>query len=373
MKAELDLFYTDCCAHDQLPVMADDNGKDDLIKQIHEGLLSGEQLHFATYKSYADKLMQGIEKGAALSENPAANGMVAYMRNNVFAFSAAKTFTEQEVLTKLLLRPDGTLKPFAEFKRDAKVAISEFDTKYLQAEYNHAVASAQMAEKWRTLQANKANFPYLQYRTVRDNRVREEHAALEGKILPIDSPVWDIIYPPNGWNCRCDVIPSNEGNKVSSEAEVGREGKASVEPFFKTNVGKTCVVYEDGMPMYKNVKGDVQNLDPIMNYNLKVPDVKDMPAMPPKQDVKQYMEWWNNMVVTNPAGGQNFIVKDVLQNDVLFTAPATGINDNMFRDHILRKGAENRFEYVHNVIKVLKEPDEVFTQKFKGKNDYCLY
>jgi SPP1 gp7 family putative phage head morphogenesis protein len=311
--------------------------------------------------------MSGIEKGVALSENPTANGMVAYLRNNVFAFSAAKTFSEQEILSKLLLRSNGSVKPYAEFKRDAQAAIKDFNTGYLQAEYNHAIAAAQMAEKWRTLQANKINFPYLQYRTVRDNRVREEHAALEGIILSIDSPVWDMIYPPNGWNCRCDVIPSKGDGKVSNEAEVGKEAKATVEPFFKNNVGKTGVVYEDGMPMFKNIKGNIQDLDPVHNYNLTIPNKKDMPSTPPMQTVSQYMQWWNSMVVSNKAGVNDFIIKDVLGTEVKFTAPENGFNDKKFRDHILRKGGENRYEYVHNVAKVLQEPDEVFTQKFRGK------
>ena len=36
-----------------------------------------------------------------------------------------------------------------------------------------------------------------------DNRTRPTHAAMNGKIFPIDSPVWDVIAPPNGFNCRC--------------------------------------------------------------------------------------------------------------------------------------------------------------------------
>ena len=257
LQAELSEFYKSCLCSTDHPVMIDGGSKDDLIRSIYEGTTSGKQLHYDTYKSYADKLMSGIEKGVALSENPSANGMVAYIRNNVFAFSAAKTFTEQEILSKLLLRADGTVKPYAEFKRDAQAAIKDFNTGYLQAEYTHAIASGQMAEKWLTLQANKINFSYLQYRTVRDNRVRDEHKQLEGIILPIDSPVWDIIYPPNGWNCRCDVIPSKGDGKVSNEAEVGKEGKATIEQFFKNNVGKTGIVYDEGMPMYKNIKGNI--------------------------------------------------------------------------------------------------------------------
>lgn len=45
------------------------------------------------------------------------------------------------------------------------------------------------------------------YVTVGDDRVRPEHAALEGTTAPKDHPIWQKIYPPNGWGCRCKAIP----------------------------------------------------------------------------------------------------------------------------------------------------------------------
>lgn len=46
-----------------------------------------------------------------------------------------------------------------------------------------------------------------EYFTVEDNRVRPEHAALHGTILPKDHQFWSTFWPPNGWNCRCQVLP----------------------------------------------------------------------------------------------------------------------------------------------------------------------
>lgn len=56
------------------------------------------------------------------------------------------------------------------------------------------------------------------YVTVGDDRVREEHAALDGTTLPKDDPFWDTYWPPNGWNCRCQAVP------VFEEREVVRPG-----------------------------------------------------------------------------------------------------------------------------------------------------
>lgn len=44
------------------------------------------------------------------------------------------------------------------------------------------------------------------YVTVGDERVRPSHAALDGVTLPKDDPFWQTNTPPNGWNCRCQLI-----------------------------------------------------------------------------------------------------------------------------------------------------------------------
>ena len=44
------------------------------------------------------------------------------------------------------------------------------------------------------------------YVTMGDDRVRESHARLEGLVRAKDDPIWDSIWPPNGWNCRCQVV-----------------------------------------------------------------------------------------------------------------------------------------------------------------------
>lgn len=45
-----------------------------------------------------------------------------------------------------------------------------------------------------------------EYFTAGDGDVRPNHAALDGTILPKDDPRWKQIWPPNGFNCRCQVI-----------------------------------------------------------------------------------------------------------------------------------------------------------------------
>lgn len=45
--------------------------------------------------------------------------------------------------------------------------------------------------------------PYLRYRTMRDDRVRDAHKAMEGWLALASAPIWQTWRPPNGWGCRC--------------------------------------------------------------------------------------------------------------------------------------------------------------------------
>jgi SPP1 gp7 family putative phage head morphogenesis protein len=52
-----------------------------------------------------------------------------------------------------------------------------------------------------------AALPYWKYMTAGDSRVRPNHAALDGFVAHNADPIWGRIYPPNGFNCRCTVVP----------------------------------------------------------------------------------------------------------------------------------------------------------------------
>lgn len=46
-----------------------------------------------------------------------------------------------------------------------------------------------------------------EYATAGDDRVRPEHEAMDGVRWPKDDPRLMQWWPPNGWNCRCTLIP----------------------------------------------------------------------------------------------------------------------------------------------------------------------
>lgn len=71
------------------------------------------------------------------------------------------------------------------------------------------------------------------YVTVGDNRVRDEHAVLDGLTRPKNDPIWDTLTPPNGWNCRCQLIP------LTAPTDVTKVPKGvKPDPGFEFNAGQ---------------------------------------------------------------------------------------------------------------------------------------
>lgn len=82
-------------------------------------------------------------------------------------------------------------------------------------------ASAYQAGRWeqaqRQVEARPETTFYLRLVTVGDRRVRHNHAAQHGIILPVGHAYWLTHYPPNGFLCRCRV-------QLITEREIKRNG-----------------------------------------------------------------------------------------------------------------------------------------------------
>ncbi len=60
--------------------------------------------------------------------------------------------------------------------------------------------------RYKAQKDNAAYAPYWRYMTMEDFKVRHHHAILNGRVYRFDDPIWDLIYPPNDWRCRCFVV-----------------------------------------------------------------------------------------------------------------------------------------------------------------------
>jgi SPP1 gp7 family putative phage head morphogenesis protein len=70
----------------------------------------------------------------------------------------------------------------------------------------YANANYEMMDKQRDV------FEHWQYITAGDDKVRDSHRALDGKVFPANSEFWKTHFPPWDYNCRCQCVPLSDGD-----------------------------------------------------------------------------------------------------------------------------------------------------------------
>lgn len=169
-----------------------------------------------------------------------------------YIFSGIKAFHEMNEAFPSMVDENGDRKPFEKFLNDVRKIDEKYNANYLHSEYNFVAASATMAAKWEQF-AEDGDRYYLQYRTAHDDKVRPEHAALDGVTLPMSDPFWETYYPPNGWNCRCSVVqvrkqkyPATDHGEAMSRGEEALSGDKL--GMFRFNPGKQGKAMPDYNP-----------------------------------------------------------------------------------------------------------------------------
>ncbi|WP_288507399.1 phage minor head protein [uncultured Treponema sp.] len=61
--------------------------------------------------------------------------------------------------------------------------------------------------------------PYLMYRIGPSLRHREQHVRWNNLIRPKDDPIWNYIFPPNGYGCKCYTVAVTEARKQKYECD----------------------------------------------------------------------------------------------------------------------------------------------------------
>jgi SPP1 gp7 family putative phage head morphogenesis protein len=147
---------------------------------------------------------------------------------NIFKFSTVKAAYESKEVNDLFRRS----KSFSEFERAVKTMFGYKNKNWLITEYNTAYQTAEAASTYYRLMGQLNTFPYWSYKTIGDDRVRDSHRVLHDVILPANHPLWKKIFPPNGWGCRCYVVP-----RLASEVDPARveQDIAYVTDFIKTD------------------------------------------------------------------------------------------------------------------------------------------
>lgn len=246
------------CGHQHIdPTAADDEFEKiwkRLAKELHEGAnpLIDNELVDATAEQLRAALLSGLSV-SSLDEitDKSTMDMLQRMDENIFRFSGFKAHWQIQDALALMKDDKGGIRAFGDYFKLVKKHVNEkYNVNYLRAEYNHAIASGQMAERWQEVMRNKELAPYLTYNTMRDERVRPIHQKLEGVTRKIDDAFWSSYYPPNGWACRCTVNQSGD----AAVTEVPAIDPEEVPEMFRINVGKKGIVYPEGHPYFSSIK-----------------------------------------------------------------------------------------------------------------------
>ncbi|TWC18621.1 SPP1 gp7 family putative phage head morphogenesis protein [Pseudomonas sp. SJZ085] len=97
----------------------------------------------------------------------------------------------------------------------------------LKTIYQTNLQSAYMAGRKTAMEQTTETHPYWMYIAVLDGKTRSSHRAMHGQVFRHDDPIWQTIFPPNGFNCRCRVV-------ALSEAAVKRRGLTVISSQGKT-------------------------------------------------------------------------------------------------------------------------------------------
>jgi len=231
--------------------------------------------------------------------------------------------------------------------------------------------------------------PYFQYQCILDGKTRPEHKAMHGKVFRYDDEIWQSLYPPNGWNCRCFVrsltdrqmerkglkCESSDGKLKEIETLVGGEPKTITAYDFKAN-GKSFRMSADA-GWGTNLGTKAWNLD-VQAYKkiAKLPqDVQDKFISDMAQNVhnKENIQGLITKTIKNnllSRGNEDVltwftpeIIKALEDNKIRLQTPVAVFEDRQVK-HSLgdRKTLKQRLseEQFLNIYDYVKNPDEVY-------------
>lgn len=223
------------------------------ISNVYARKLQAGDLDADTWAANVAALWAAVDKATGqpfddMTPDSPLHDLAAALRESAMVFVAFKNHHNINDLVDALTDKSGNLRSFAAF-RDLALNIQEdYNIHWLEAEYNTAIASGQMAVKWQDFEGNRNALPYLKFVTVGDARVRRAHQLLDGTTRLVDDPFWDEWMPPVGWNCRCDVQQVADEETPLPE-QLPDEKQAP--PAFRFNPGKTRQLFGPKHPYFE--------------------------------------------------------------------------------------------------------------------------
>ncbi len=244
---------------------------DKLMKDVFEGAVNPASLPVDLYEATLMTLSSGVARGFGKGNlTNEMSDLLGHFDHNVGVFSAAKTHQQVADMTRALIDPETGLKrSFSSFKSHAGEIFDQYNTNWLRTEYRTAFNQGLGARQWHEMQKGKEDLPVLRYETSGDERVRKEHVSLDNIVRHIDDPFWRQWFPPNGWNCRCDVTQHELGDVEFTNDDV-LAGLDAPSKLFNGNPALDKVIFDPTHPYMSRV-AERYKVQQAHNFHMPVP------------------------------------------------------------------------------------------------------
>lgn len=354
-----------------------------LLKRIHDGDLTESEISKPISEKYyyaiADYLKKGLYSGFGgvpgdFKENSKDWELLNELRENIYMFSAAKTYQQVRDMTDQLVDSDGNITSWHEFKEAAGKIFDQYNENWLRSEYDTAIGQGQNAVKWQRIEEQKDLFPMLQYSAVEDEQTCEICAPLDGMVAAVDDPIWDTVMPENHFRCRCLVIQLEDGKPTPGREEIVSDVEDKMSPVFMMNPGKDEVIFNEHHPYF-----DVAPKDSKLatnNFDLPIPssDVskeselikKTSPLSDEEQAVADYTGSWAYPKI------EAYLRKGAVDEDYadhikdLVKKIDSYLDDAPKHDGIVYRGLqfEKKDKGYKELVKAIKEKGEIMDKGF---------
>lgn len=107
-------------------------------------------------------------------------------------------------------------------KGDPNKMIQLGSPRRLKTIYFNNANVAYNAGRWKHQFENRNERPYLRYIQVQRGNKRDSHTKYHNKVFRVHDPIWDIIYPPNGFNCGCYTTALNDNDLKKENLKVSK-------------------------------------------------------------------------------------------------------------------------------------------------------
>lgn len=358
--------------------MSDASLDEELIIGVSGGEI--ETFHSALFEFIAADLLNAIQPtfeelvkntDTSIAYNASDDVFRTAMETNLYHFSAAKTLAEIQELNRLFRES----KNFNEFHRRAKEVTNVFNKTWQKTEYDTALLSAEAASNYRRLMSKVRTFPYWEYRTAGDEKVRASHELLNGMTLHYSDARWNKLFPPNDWRCRCRVVPRMAYEvKPETLAEMKQraddyigapEWKQAAAQGWGVNRGKTGEVFSANQMYIRKFPNQAAR-----HLNQLTADKWGMESVP-KQMAKA------EQVIPVQAQPAPVVWEQAASEGVISLPDYRGrtivLEKKQFDSHTTGKGSDDRIVYWDAMLETLLHPDEVWLNDDIKKNVYDTY